>query len=955
MSQKLRIIPKMPLVSGQTYDESMGCLTLSSCGTFTVEIVPSECFHENVPKPLPPFRELTPEEVLDMPDKGDRIYYVERHTKRKLAEKKYEEDVAAYDKQIKEELATLSWCWEVVGNGMKNKIMKHNPNLSIGIPKHYQKDFNFPKLLVGGGFAWVEAFTDNDPAIGDTPFGLYVCAKGTPQIINVVWTDFKGNPITTTVKFGSKILLNIYTIDMFGVDLTVTLWDKDKYKPNDTKPDGKMESFECEVLTAELKENEEGIKGVSGGIKIDGESQTHVQKAQIPVLIDHDWMFDGGRCQGILLTAECMYTEKKYPVPEHKQLLIAWDGEKYEQKRKPVNNVAFIGKVETFISSFRPCRYDKIELKKQGKAGGLVLFDSAINKQRAITNFDVEIIAGKKEKYILDIDFHSLDCNTEPTHHNNEIAVLAIPLDYELQPKAGSRLEHLLKKEEKPLFTSSSSHSSSLFGFNSTQKEVVSKETGIVAIRENQVEFDAFFNYDIPQDENPMSTFMKAMQYCSLSDLSQSYIKKISIRTDTCAFQQDINIAIYPDIKWTLKVGFNVEANDIEKLNRKGGTFAPLKTFQHVADEKDKANFEVNESNSPKVNNENQRRKETLDRAAKHFTDEYQLKPKQTAVAPVSEGTSFKEVFDILRRMTLSFGEEHYGGAVQNELTDKFARQMYECYKSNIDLVKNLISIFDGTFDQKPFNPKDEKDIDGLMGRLQRKPVEYKMLYPKIAAAASWSCDPIDGKKHPELKGRLGVGVDLQLKATPLLGVAIQWDLLELLCRRHPIAYAVLKAIDGLTYILADDQSAVNLNFVVSGQIDTTIDFQYNKLAGFKEFHKAGRSSIRTAIEFKINISNKYKTLGYETIASFEYNGTAEAVIGVKDWYGIDENGFFVKTKIEFEGIKLSFSATGTIFIINDEYDKKQNKPILDAKKEYKGDITFLQWDYQTDKIYLLS
>lgn len=954
MSQKLRIIPKMPLVSGQTYDESMGCLTLSSCGTFTVEIVPSDSFHKNAPVAVPPYP-MTEEQIKATTVIDDREHYASRYNERQKQLKQYEKDVAAYDKQIKEELATLSWCWEVVGNGMKNKIMKHNPNLSIGIPKHYQKDFNFPKLLVGGGFAWVEAFTDNDPAIGDTPFGLYVCAKGTPQIINVVWTDLKGNPITTTVKFGSKILLNIYTIDMFGVDLTVTLWDKDKYKPNDTKPDGKMESFECEVLTAELKENEEGIKGVSGGIKIDGESQTHVQKAQIPVVIDHDWMFDGGRCQGILLTAECMYTERKYPVPEHKQLLIAWDGEKYEQKRKPVNNVAFIGKVETFISSFRPCRYNKIELKKQGKAGGLVLFDSAINKQRAITNFDVEIIAGKKEKYILDIDFHSLDCNTEPTHHNNEIVILAVPLDYELQPKAGSRLEHLLKKEEKPLFTTSSSDSSSLFGFNSTQKEVISKETGMVAIRENQVEFDAFFNYDIPQDENPMSTFMKAMQYCSLSDLSQSYIKKISIRTDTCAFEQDINIAIYPDIKWTLKVGFNVEANDIEKLNRKGGTFAPLKTFQHVADEKDKANFEVNESNSPKVNNENQRRKETLDRAAKHFTDEYQLKPKQTAVAPVSEGTSFKEVFDILSRMTLSFGEEHYGGAVQNELTDKFARQMYECYKSNIDLVKNLISIFDGTFDQKPFNPKDEKDIDGLMGRLQRKPVEYKMLYPKISAAASWFYEAIDPKQHPELAGKKGVGIDLVLKAAPILGVAIKWDLLELLCRRHPIAYSVLKAVDALMYILGNDQSAVTCNFTISGQIDTTIDFQYNRLAGFKEFHKKGKSSIKTALEFKINIASTYKTLGYETIVNVGFGAAAEAGIGVTDWYGIDESGFFVKTKLEFEGIKLSFSATGIIQIINDDYDKKQNKPLFEAKGELNGEITFLNCNYETDKIYLLS
>ncbi|KIC00019.1 hypothetical protein OA88_18895 [Flavobacterium sp. JRM] len=960
MSKNLHLVPVLPLTKDQKFDKAMGCLTLSKAGVFVVEIIPTAGLHENAPKKPGAFKKLTQEEVLKMPDIDDRKRYVAEHEKVVEKEKQYVEDKKAFNEKILEELKTISWSWEVVGNGMKGKTIAHNSDFTIGIPKDYKNDISFPEILVGGGFAWLEVFTKNDPATGKTPHGLYVRATGIPQIVRIAWTDLDCKPITGKVKFGSKILLNIYTTHMYGQDLEVGLWDKDTADPNDLLPISNKDNFGCEVLVHKLLENEVNKTGISGGIKVKGKTESHVQKVRIPVLIDAKWMAKAGSSLKIFPTVKSKETGKFLKIPENCFLEVEIKGEKHETVTEPTNNPVLVGKVETNIASFSPCRYDKIELKKQDKAGSTILFDSSKDEQRAIKDLGIEIVTGKKETYLIDFDFQTLECERKPKHNTQEIIILTIPKDYELKIDPSSKAEHKVKKEEKELVKTESSNKTSTMGAKTTQKESVASEKGIVTVRQKQIEFDAFYNYDIPQDANALTTFYKAMKYFWLPNLSADKINTLTAVAKSCAFQQNINIAIYPDIKWTLKFGFNVKKEDIEKLNRKGGDFAPLKTFEDNAKEKDEANFRANENDTTekgKKNNEaNLRRKETLDNAEKYFTQKYDLKPKTTEVAPVDKGTSFKQLLEIMKRMTVSLEEEHYGGDIKNELTENFVKQIYEQLRPVILLAGKAIGIIEGDYDQKGYTPTQEKSIDGLMDKLKRKTVEYEILYPKLSFAGSWYYEQIDAKKYPALAGRQGLGIDLMLKAGPLLGVSIKWDILELLCRRHPIAYAVLKAIDALLYILADDSSAITCEFSVSGQIDTTVDFQYNRLAGFKEINAKGKTSIKTALEFKINIANTYKTLGYEAILQLGFGAGAEAGIGVTDFYGIDNKGFFAKKELEFEGIKLSFSATGIAqFKKGDSVNLKNSKPLFEIGGSIEGEVTFLNYKFETDKIYLIS
>ena len=954
MSKNLHLVPK--LTKDQKFDKAMGCLTLSKAGIFTVEIVPTDSLYNDAPKKLPPFKKLTQEEVWKMPDIGDRHIYVADHKRREKQEEQYEKDKNAFNEKLNKELDTLSWSWEVVGNGMRGRIIEHNDDFTKGMPKDHQKNIHFPEILVGGGFAWLEVFTKNDPATGKTPNGLFVRATGIPQIVRIAWTDLDCKPIIGKVKFGSKILLNIYTTHLYGQDLEVGLWDKDTLDPNDLLPISNKDNFDSEVLVYKLLPNEINKTGISGGIKIKGKSETHVQKIRIPVLVDLKWMLSAGNQLKIYPTVKSKETGEFLKIPPNCFLEVGLNGELHETVIEPTNNPALVGKVETNIASFKPCRYDKIELKKQDKAGSTVLFDSSKDDKRALKTIEIDIISGKKETYLLDFDFQTLECERKPKHGSQEITILTIPNDYELKIDPSSKAEHKVKKEEKELVKSESSKNASVMGMKTTEKETVNAEKGIVTVRQKQVEFDAFYNYDIPQDANAATTFFKAMKYFWLPNLSPDKINNITAIASTCAFQQNVNIAIYPDIKWTLKFGFNVKKEDIEKLNRKGGTFAPLKTFEDNAKEKDEANFRVNEKNSDKVNEANIRRKETLDNAEKYFTEKYNLKPKATEVAPVDKGTSFKQLLEILKRITVSLEEEHYGGDIKNELTEDFVKQLYRQLAPVIILAGKGVGLIDGDYDKKDFSPQEDKNIDGLMEKLKRKTVEYEILYPKLSGVGSWYYEQIDAKQYPTLAGRQGLGIDIILKAAPLLGVSIKWDIFELLCRRHPIAYAVLKAVDALLYLLADDPSAITCEFSVSGQIDTTVDFKYNRLAGFKEIKAKGKTSIKTALEFKINIANTYKTLGYEAILQLGFGAGAEAGIGVTDFYGIDNKGFFAKKELEFEGIKLSFSATGIAqFKKGDSVNLKNKKPLFEIAGSIEGEITFLNYKFETDKIYLIS
>ena len=949
MSKNLQIEVLKSSVNEEVYDAAMGCLILqNSDKAFTFKIKEMPDFAPNKPVAPKLMKELNEKEFYALSIESRWAHNAkikEQDEKVNAYNKKYDE----YNKNIKALRASVSWAWQLVGNGVNPKTISPNASFTKGITKDKTYSLKFPKIAEGGGLVWLEVFTDDDQALGRPPFGMFVQAKGIPEIIRVEWTDqnYKPIPATEILAFGSQVLLHVYTNGMYGQEVEIELFDKDIFSGNDCLSIGDKKAFTREIIVQEIKPFEKGKHGNSGFLIASKQNEnnkviegdTVVQKIEIKVSIDKNWLKEGGDKIKIYPAIKSVETGNYFTEFDREILNVEVNGIMYNVPAIPTNNTpGMVGSVETNVAMFKPCRYDKIELKKQKIAGSTIVFNSANNEERAKKSILIEIVAGKKETCLLDFDLQTLECERKPKHTAQEITILTIPKDYELKIDPSSKAEHKVKKEDNELVKSESSRNSSIMGMKTTQKETVATEKGIVTVRQKQIEFDTFYNYDIPQDANAATTFYKAMKYFWLPNLSADKIHNITAIANTCAFQQNVNIAIYPDIKWTLKFGFNVEKDDIEKLNRKGGTFAPLKTFEDKAEEKDKAYFE-----------KHKKQKETLERAERHFTDKYNLKPKATTT-PVEKGTSFKQLLEILQRITISLEEQHYGGDVKNELTEDFVKQLYEKIRPVVLLVGKATGIIQGDFDEKGYTPEHEKSIDGLMAKLKRKTVEYEMLYPKLSFAGSWFYEQIDAKQYPELSGRQGLGVDLMLQAAPLIGVTIKWDILELLCRRHPIAYAILKAVDALLYLLADDESAIKCDFTVTGQIDTTIDLQLNCLAGFKDFNVKGKSGISVQLLIDLKIVNSIGAFSYEIVVDRGINGSVGSGLGIEDLYGVDNNGIYLQKNLIFEGIKLKGGLTAK-FDINKKV-KLKKKNIASVGGSLEGEITLVAHSFKTPKIY---
>lgn len=977
MSKNLQIIP-YKLTKGQTFEKITGVLTLQNAGDFKVTIPEYLEELKNIEKQI----DQKYAEKNKAYSKVTRLYndkakdgWTEDERKSNKANNEvYRGDSKKIDNEIiklraqktnlnqNEKYKDIGWAWQLVGNGIRS-IPGHNSSFKSGLlgftsdvngVKEYN-EITFSKLIEGGGLAWLEVFSPTDPATGKLPNGFYVRALGKPKVLRTEWTDFDFNPIKTKVRFGSEVLLHIYTEAMYGQEVKIELIDRDIFDPNDVLDISNTKTFIREALVYKINPNEDKKLGIDGALIINSETsedqikQQYLQKIVVEVLITPSWIKDAGNSLKIFPTVKSLEKEIYFTDFTRSYLDVGKDGILYTTPKEITNLPVVVGEVETNAATFHPCRYDLITLKKQ-LGGSVEIFNSKNDLDVRKRVLEIDIIAGKKATYLLDFDFKTEECPRD--HKSKEITVTSVPTNYELLVDLSSKAEH--SKAEKKfewMKTDFSISTNTSFGAKSTQKENVSAKKGLVTVKQEQLEFDAFYNYDIPNNFS-LYTFAKAMKYFNLRNLPSDKIFKINANVKSCAFKQNIKIIIYPDIKWTLKFGFNVDKEDIEKLNRKGGSFAPLKTYQDEADKNDEAQFKYNKKNSKEVNKENFERKKILDKTAKKYSKEYNLKPK-SKIKPIDKGSSFKKFLEILSKITLSLEEEHYGGDVKNELTEDFVRDLYEKMQPVLQLASKATGILEGEFDKKDFSSEQEKSIDGLMAKLKRKTVAYEFLYPKLSFAASWFYEQIDADKYPTLAGRQGLGLDLMLKAAPLVGVTINWDILELLCRRHPIAYAILKTVDTLLYVLGDDESAIKCDFSVTGKIDATVDFQYNFAAGFKEVNAKGKTSMQAELKLSLKLKKTNEVLGWQVISELGIGIGGSIGLGIENKYGVDRSGFYVQKNIIFEGIVIEGNATARLQV-------KKNSRLKDKNSGFNGggnldfEITMLSHTFTTDKIYLI-
>lgn len=294
---------------------------------------------------------------------------------------------------------------------------------------------NFPEVLEGGGIAYLEAFHENRASIGKAPFGMLVQAIGTPDILRVEWTDFNYHSLKgKKVKFGSCVLLHIYTKALYGQEVAIYLWDRDLFSPNDSLKIGKDSKFTREVNIHKVLPFEAGKEGVSDKLlRADqpqndnkAEKESFVQKIIVQVSVDYFWRAYAGDHLKIYPSIQSKKTDAFFENFTREFLEVADDGMMCTSPQPVSSNPAMIGEVETNINAYHPCQYKMIDyINDKGETINIYKEESGVSQNAKI---EIGIIAGsdpKKFSFKVDDAAETKDCSFDgkPNDHERGIFV----------------------------------------------------------------------------------------------------------------------------------------------------------------------------------------------------------------------------------------------------------------------------------------------------------------------------------------------------------------------------------------------------------------------------------------------------------------------------------------------------------------------------------------------------
>lgn len=477
---------------------------------------------------------------------------------------------------------------------------------------------------------------------------------------------------------------------------------------------------------------------------------------------------------------------------------------------------------------------------------------------------------------------------------------------------------------------------------------------------------------------NTVTTFFKAARYFWLPGI-ENQLKRIKARTESCAFQQNIDITIYPDIKWSVVVGFNVNKDQVTKLfpswdqEKTVQTLTMGNSVKYISDAEDPEGAAKNRQkhgnrqlrdnhNNYIADQELEKRRKQLDLPEGNGTPKVEeAKPKKGTLSTLVE---------TLKKIDVSI-KAQINEDTELKLTEDFFKNAFNhrLYKDIFEQLRYAVDMIDGKLDNpknkaaeeaniKNFIEQNKNKLEKLKESLKRKDQEIEILYPKITLGANWQYENVDGAKHAALAGNVGIGYNVAFVADPFIGIEIKWHLLDMLCKRHPISYAILAAVKGLLSALGDNPDGIRVDFTVTGQISTDINFKGNTLSKDKQITAKGASHVEAKLEIEIKIKGEIIRGDFHSIAEVGVGGTGAVGLGIESTLGLDDTGIWMQNALIFDGIKLTFEAVALVKVAKKRFRDDgtiEETPIVEAGGKIEGEVTLLEHTFNSEKLYFKS
>ena len=516
-------------------------------------------------------------------------------------------------------------------------------------------------------------------------------------------------------------------------------------------------------------------------------------------------------------------------------------------------------------------------------------------------------------------------------------------------------------------------------------------------------------NYDIP-DEMPTTTYKKVagsdteveidLVYDFTRGGKSSYIdgmlhniwpirpsKGITypIVFNTCRKQHQVNIQVFPDIKWILQFGFNydkdklkgmlkeehnkykTEAQKLEKAYEKDTVSErqrenDLEEFKKRAERRrDKLGDKI--ANSPqdsertiqlwdahkKAEKDIQKWDKKIENNKKKYKEEREQLKQDKQQARKNKRYKIKDnlepddaVEDGLANITVGLATEWDRPYKGVELTANYqkAKQFVELMIKMEAYSRNLVK---GKAKKAGPEKEDKSKLDQLKEALKgRELFSFEIIPPSIGLALIWYAE------HPKTVNEPSMGVvwEGEIKADPLIGIEFNFDIIALVARAHPIARGIVMVMDFAVSLLGDAE--IKLDFNVKGKLNLEGKGRVNTYSGKTNFNRevlakdeddspfAISGSIEMGLIAQIKLINKYESWLFGDVET-SIDAGAKVLTGItaEGKVKADDKGMYLEPTILFHGVKMIFHISAAA-----KAKSKNKDPYFEASTE--GQETFV-------------
>ena len=849
--------------------------------------------------------------------------------------------------------------------------------------------FSFPQVLEGGGLGWIEPFLDEPK--NKKPAGYFISAKGDKhKSLLVRWRKASESHTGEIIDKKLQLLkdnveLHIYTQGLYGQEITVRLLVKsnevDLYekrldpkipvlpKPSatDTLQEADKKQKDIEKQKKEVADDMEANKltnnyfvvqvkaynitsdertNLSNDIIIDGLSLANpkkalsipsTQKAIIPINLDPLWRFFLKEGQHEIYPEVTVKINNQ--VTTYRDNYIIIDGRENPNPPSDIvgNTSILVSDIVINPSRFQLCKYSMLSIRENGGEQVKIFAEEELSQtNNPPDKLYYGVIAGEssnaKNTITLKVDGlnnNTSDCTHNPKHQNHVI-------DDSFLIAHGYQNENRKKKlpsEKKENILKLTGTFSPGGGFTTTINNDGKTATNIIEHNDEQLTFDVNYNYEILNAGGSIN-WDALTSYIWLHKF-QANAYQVSVQT--CRWRHLIHFAVYPDLKWTLgfKVGLAEEKfkklnNDFKKVNTK----TQLNPFQRAVVNTQK---KINSFNWQK--NTAVYKGGTLTPIMDSYANALPVQRKERR-----KDSPFSSIIKLLDDYEISLKAEWNNG--QN--VEDFVEALYQLIDNTIAGIKIGLEFIEDVIDGETASPitmSPEKGnlVNEFLKKIKKKPVSYNITNPSLGVALSWYFENINQKYNEGITNwGAGVSYAVALSLNPVIGIEVTIDFVQLLSRRHPIAFAIVAACKAIETLLGQDEDMIKIQLKVTGKIMLDGNLKYNTVGGFvistgkKAANNAhvlkGGAAVTLSLEARIHLEGKVEIYYVAQVKAYIDAGVEGSVgVGVEAKLGSDQQGMFVDLIGKFDGVKLKGDVKIDVEVKRKSEEKQNSPPLIDA------------------------